>query len=95
ESCGLSYREFGHYGKFGCSDCYTAYGDNIRPLFRKIHGSNYHQGKVPQRSGHSLLLKKDVEKLRKELQQLINQEEFEQAAVIRDKIKELEKELDS
>jgi protein arginine kinase activator len=90
--CGLTLSQFSHFGKLGCSECYPTFKDNIRPLLRKIHGTNLHQGKVPKRTGQSFRVKREIEKLKNDLQLLIQHEEFEKAATVRDKIKELEKE---
>jgi len=91
--CGLTLSQFSHFGKLGCSECYPTFNEDIRPLLRKIHGSNCHQGKVPERTGQPFRVKRDIGKLKSDLQSLILREEFEKAAIVRDEIKELEKKL--
>lgn len=93
QQCGLTLGQFSHYGKLGCSECYPTFIDHLRPLLRKIHGSNHNQGKVPKRTGKFYRVKRDIESLKNDLQVLIQHEEFEKAAVVRDKIKELEQKL--
>jgi protein arginine kinase activator len=93
ETCGLTYSQFSKSGRFGCVDCYQHFSEKLDPLFRRIHGSVEHRGKVPQRSGGRIKLKKELSQLKYILQQKIAAEEFEQAADIRDKIKQLEKEI--
>ena len=41
-SCGMTYGEFNHVGKFGCPDCYEAFKEEIPPLLRRIHGHSKH-----------------------------------------------------
>lgn len=90
ENCGLTYAQFGQIGRFGCSQCYTAFGERLQPLMRRIHGAAQHVGKIPKRAGATVKLRRNLEELRKKLQILVAQEEFEQAAVLRDQIRELE-----
>jgi protein arginine kinase activator len=93
ENCGLTYAQFGQIGRFGCSRCYHTFGERLLPLMRRIHGSTQHVGKVPVRAGGAVKLRRSIEELRTELHELIKQEEFEQAAVLRDKIRNLEEKI--
>lgn len=95
ENCGLSYSQFTQGGKLGCSQCYQVFKEKLDPLLRRIHSSGLHKGKVPERTGGRLKVEKEVETLKKKLSNLVAREEYEQAAEIRDQIKELEKELAS
>lgn len=94
QNCGLTYQEFARRGQFGCSDCYTQFDDQLRPILKRIHGSTGHSGKVPKRSGGTLRIKRRISELKEELQRCIHREEFERAAQIRDEIKALEHELE-
>ncbi|MGE5632803.1 MAG: UvrB/UvrC motif-containing protein [Caulobacteraceae bacterium] len=89
--CGLSYNRFRETGRFGCSNCYKVFGERLNPLFKKLHGNTSHTGKIPDRVGGRIKVLREVEKLKKELDEAIRDEEYEQAAVIRDKIKEIYK----
>ncbi|WP_077623935.1 UvrB/UvrC motif-containing protein [Sediminibacillus massiliensis] len=92
--CGLTYQEFTRIGKFGCYECYQTFADRLNPIFRRVHsGNTIHDGKVPKRVGSSIQQKKKLNEYRDHLKQLINDEEFEKAAQIRDQIKALEKDL--
>lgn len=93
KTCGLTYTQFKKTGKFGCSDCYKYFEPQLEPIFRRIHGNSVHSGKVPLRSGSQIKLKKEIRVLKEELQQKIINEEFEEAARIRDQIKSLELKL--
>ncbi|ABX43814.1 UvrB/UvrC motif-containing protein [Lachnoclostridium phytofermentans] len=95
KSCGLSYEEFLKQGKFGCADCYSSFGKVLNKNFRSIHGADTHTGKKPKgyESEMNRLINElsEEEKLTIQLQQAIEQEEYEEAARIRDRIRELKK----
>ncbi|WP_159887839.1 UvrB/UvrC motif-containing protein [Paenibacillus puerhi] len=91
DHCGLTYSQFSKVGRFGCSECYKHFNERLDPLFKRVHGNTTHTGKVPKRSGGLIKIKREIEELKKDLQGRIEQEEFEEAAKLRDKIRELEK----
>lgn len=92
--CKLTYQQFANKGKFGCSHCYEAFKHQLIPILKRLHGGNsVHGGKVPARIGGSLHLKKKIQELKGNLGTLIDKEEFETAAEVRDQIRSLEKKL--
>ncbi len=88
--CGLTYHRFIQNGKLGCMNCYEVFNSTLEPAIKKIHGSTYHHGKVPKRSGEKIKVRKEIDILREQLKVSINREEYENAARIRDEIKLLE-----
>lgn len=88
--CGMSFNDFTRTGKFGCSNCYKVFRDDALPVIKRIHGNIQHTGKVPGRTGEQLKIKRDIESLKVQLKDAIDKEQYENAAVLRDKIKELE-----
>jgi len=95
DRCGLTFPRFSQIGKFGCSHCYETFKGRLDPMLRRLHGKTYHVGKVPKRRGGRFRIKSEIERLKRELQEAVNAEEYERAAVLRDKIRELEKKLDN
>ena len=93
EECGLTYTQFSKIGRFGCSNCYQAFADKLDPLLKRVHSSTVHSGKIPKRSGGQIQCKREIEQLRRNLQEKIDQEEFESAAQLRDRIRELERKI--
>ena len=84
-SCGMSYRQFEQDGKFGCANCYSAFEDYLEPLFRKIHFSAEHRGKVPK--GSSKVSKSDrLSILNAQKQEAVEREDYERAAVLQREI---------
>ncbi|NLJ79013.1 MAG: hypothetical protein GX329_06600 [Tissierellia bacterium] len=91
--CGLGYREFKKTGRFGCPDCYNSFKSRLIPLLNGIHGHNTHIGKVPKRANQEIVKRREIDRLRNELDILVREEAFEKAAVLRDRIRELEGQL--
>lgn len=88
-SCGLNYAEFSQSGRLGCAYCYGAFAQQLEPLLRRIQGSTEHNGKIPERTDGVLKLEQEIRKLNSELEEAVAKEEYEQAAKLRDRIKEL------
>ena len=93
ETCGMTYAQFSKIGRFGCSDCYRYFSAKLDPLFKRVHGNTVHVGKVPQRAGSLIRSKREIDRLKRDLQERIAREDFESAARIRDRIRELERRL--
>ncbi len=101
-NCGMSYQNFISIGQLGCGECYKAFKKNLVPLLKRIHGSTQYMGKMPlalagandkapaQKPPKALSAAQQMQELKARLQKAIEQEEFEEAARLRDKIKELE-----
>jgi protein arginine kinase activator len=97
-SCGLTYADFKKIGRLGCGECYNAFRKYLAPLIKRIHGSNQHVGKNPVKAkspaakpARKKAGSAGLTELKNQLQKAIQQEAFEEAARLRDQIKELEK----
>ena len=90
-SCGFTYRDFKKMGRLGCSECYDAFKKQLAPLLRRIHGADRHVGKVPLMIGKTVKDSRNLQDMKIKLEKAIQAEEFEEAARLRDQIKELEK----
>jgi len=88
--CGITFARITQVGKLGCSTCYETFETQLEPLLRCVHGGGQNAGKVPARRGIAIKSRLDLRKLKEKLQLLIHQEAFEEAAVVRDKIRQLE-----
>ncbi|WP_203334906.1 UvrB/UvrC motif-containing protein [Planococcus beigongshangi] len=94
-SCGFTFNNFLKLGKFGCATCYEAFESNLEEIFKRLHnGNKEHTGKIPAFYGSTLKIKKEIEELRKQLKISIEEEEFEEAAKLRDQVRELNKQLE-
>lgn len=92
-TCGMTYSQFKQVGRLGCENCYRDFSRELEPILKRIQGGTKHTGKVPSRMGFNYKLQREIDKLKAELQRAVNTEEFEEAAKLRDEIRELEEEL--
>ena len=95
DNCGMTYGKFRQMGKLGCNHCYDSFKEKLSPLLKRIHGHSVHVGKVPKRAGGVIRLRKEIENLREELNRAVKNEEYEMAAKLRDKIKDMEGQIDN
>lgn len=90
--CGLTYEDFKKVGRLGCGECYSVFKEALLPLLKRIHGSTQHYGKSPTRkTARAVKSKSELQELKEKLQKSIQLEEFEEAAKLRDRIREMEK----
>jgi len=91
--CQKTLADFRDSGRLGCAQCYATFQDKIGELIEKVQKSDQHRGKVPQLS--SMTYHRQVELLgyRRKLRAAVRNEEFEEAARLRDRIKTLEEDL--
>jgi len=92
--CGMPFSEFIDSGKFGCGNCYEEFKDFIKPLLRKIHGSSLYKGeKFPEKIKEKFLRKMELNKklleMKNKLKIALKEENYKEAAILRDKIKKL------
>ena len=66
-NCGMKFQDLSQTGQIGCSVCYETFHHELTPLLRRIHGSSVHRGKIPRRSGSSIMLRQESEQLRARL----------------------------
>ncbi|MBI4437117.1 MAG: UvrB/UvrC motif-containing protein [Candidatus Omnitrophica bacterium] len=97
-NCGLTYDDFKRIGRLGCSECYQAFRKSLTGLLKRIQGSGQHVGKSPKKmpvqtpsAPPKEKPKSELQELREELKIAVQEEAFEEAARLRDKIHELEK----
>ncbi|WP_138205880.1 UvrB/UvrC motif-containing protein [Haloimpatiens lingqiaonensis] len=91
--CGTTYSEFKEKGLLGCSYCYRSFGNTLNSVIRRVQGNVEHIGKIPKTAGRDILKRKTILELREKLQRAIAEEEYEKAAELRDKIREIDKEI--
>lgn len=90
-SCGFTFNDIKALGKLGCADCYKTFSKQMDSILKNIQGNYQHNGKFPQKAGTELRVKHEIENLKLKLQKSIENEKYEEAAKLRDKIKELER----
>ncbi len=89
EKCGNTFNDIVNSGKIGCADCYTTFYDKLLPSLQRIHGKTRHEGKNPTIIKAEVTNVNPIEDLEEQLRIAIDQQNFEKAAQLRDKINEL------
>ena len=93
ETCGFSHSDFKKTGRLGCSDCYNTFGDGLDSLVKAMHRGTKHVGKVPTRYQATKQFSDKISDLKHRLKIAITDENFEEAAKLRDQIKAAEEEF--
>lgn len=96
--CGSTYHDIASSGKVGCANCYDLFFGELMPSIRRIHGNTVHCGKKPSKDNtvvDNTDNKSDntdiqINELKSQLDAAVSEQNFELAAQLRDKIKELE-----
>lgn len=89
-NCGIGLNAISQSGKLGCSECYENFKEQLEPTLRRIHSNTGHTGKIPKRGASRIIVKRKIEALKIKLQAAVAEEQYEQAAELRDEIKNLE-----
>lgn len=97
--CGTSWKSIHEDGLVGCPHCYVTFEELLQKVVEKLHRCPQHTGKVPRFLEKQQRLKEHQEKrekhrvemLQHRLDAAITSENYEEAAQIRDKIKEVSK----
>ncbi len=102
--CGTSFGDFLNTGLFGCDDCYDVFSEMLDPVLTYVFSDGQESSRSIGPSPEDLekpanndennkkSVKTEEETLRSDLEKAIKEERFEDAAVIRDRIKALGKE---
>ena len=87
--CGITFYEFRHVGRLGCPHDYVCFEEELEPLIVNIHGATAHTGKQPKTGKDCTDARTELIRLRREMQDAIEQEDYEQASQLRDQIKKI------
>lgn len=90
EQCNLTFSEFRKSGSLGCPNDYEAFREPLRELIERAHeGHTVHVGKVPKNMSSHTAHHSKLLKLRRNLREAIESEDYEAAANIRDRIRHI------
>ncbi len=96
--CGSSFNDIINSGKVGCANCYSKFEDRLNPSIEKMHGRTKHVGKnvtyieEKDETDEQQQPVSEIDRLKNDLKLAVKEQRFEDAAVIRDKIKSLTEE---
>jgi protein arginine kinase activator len=87
--CGIKYMEFRAEGRLGCPHDYTVFRAGLQPLLMRIHRAERHVGKSPARRPTRQAVQSEIE-LRRQLRAAVDEERYEEAARLRDLLRQRE-----
>ena len=88
--CGSSFNDIKRSGKAGCSNCYETFKDEILPSLKQIHGTIKHKQIENPVVKTATKIEDQLEIKKEELKKAVLEERFEDAAKLRDEIKNME-----
>jgi protein arginine kinase activator len=91
--CGFTQADFKKSGRLGCPDCYKTFSEGLGGLLKTMHKGTRHVGKAPEALRASLDNADKLKNLQKKLIKAIESENFEDAAQLRDEIKQMTERL--
>jgi protein arginine kinase activator len=91
--CGFTQADFKKTGRLGCSACWETFEAGLASLLKAMHKGDHHVGKVPAKAMHTLALSGKLQELSEQLEKAVREEKYEDAAQIRDELRELESKL--
>ena len=87
--CGFTQADFKKSGRLGCPECYKTFAEGLEGLLKTMHKGTRHAGKVPEALRETREQADRLKSLQKKLDKAIKEENFEQAAQLRDELKQL------
>ena len=87
--CGFTQADFKKSGRLGCPECYMTFAEGLSGLLKTMHKSTRHVGKAPEALRATRENADRLKTLQIKLARAIKDENYEQAALLRDEIKQL------
>lgn len=84
-ACGLTRAAFRKTSRLGCARCYEAFADELAPMLQDMHRAAEHAGKVPATARVSA----EAAALQKAMERAVAEEDFEEAAKLRDRLRDM------
>jgi protein arginine kinase activator len=94
-ACGLTLKEYKESNSLGCLECYKSFKDQIKASLKESQLGVLHKGKEPVGNSEVIFVKKEILEMKKKLDGYVENEKFEEAVKLRDKIEERKEELRS
>ena len=88
--CGIKYMDFRKTGRLGCPYDYICFQAELEPPIVNIHGETEHTGKVSARFPEGTESRTQLIRLRREMKEAIDEEDYELASKLRDDIRGIE-----
>ena len=87
--CGFTQADFKKSGRLGCPECYRTFAEGLAGLLKTMHKGTRHIGKAPESLRATRENADRLKTLDIKLKKAVKDENYEQAALLRDEIKQL------
>lgn len=88
--CGIPLSTVVSQGRAGCPGCYSGFGERLIPTLQGLHRFTTHKGKAARAASVRDRLRTDLQSKRALLRSVLRAENYEEAARLRDEIRQLE-----
>ncbi len=90
KNCGTKFSEFKKTGLLGCEECYESFKTELTNLFSMIYNDDFlYKGDPPEKGENKIWKKYMKDYLKEKLEILVEKEDYERAARIRDILKNM------
>jgi protein arginine kinase activator len=90
--CHMTLDEFRRRGRLGCPKDYEIFKEFLGEQLERMHGAREHRGRIPGIDENEMVRMQRITDLKGELEHAIREEAYEEAATLRDQLKNFEEE---
>jgi protein arginine kinase activator len=88
--CGMTLGQYKEKSLLGCPTCYETFREELENIIAKVQDNHsHHIGRAPKHAHVDISRHLQIRRILKQLDSAVNQEDYEQAAVLRDQLREL------
>jgi protein arginine kinase activator len=88
--CGMTISQYKETSLLGCPTCYETFADQLAHIIANVQDNHtHHVGRAPSSANADLSRHLTVRRLLKQLEKAVTQEQYEEAAVLRDELRRL------
>jgi protein arginine kinase activator len=88
-NCGFTQADFKKAGRLGCPTCYDTVSEGLANVLKSMHKGTRHVGKIPRGLKLGRDFQERIKTLQRSLEEAIAVENYEEAARLRDTIRQL------
>jgi len=88
--CGMKASEFRKQGKLGCAECFSAFQKEVKAIVTQMAARPHHAGRLPKAFAEQSTASSANDALREELREAVEREDYEEAARLRDRLREID-----
>ncbi|HUI71348.1 MAG TPA: UvrB/UvrC motif-containing protein [Spirochaetia bacterium] len=91
--CGTKASDFRKQGKLGCGECFSAFQKDVKAIVSQMAARPHHTGRLPRTFAEQSATAVANDALREELRDAVEREDYEEAARLRDRIREIDSDV--